>query len=202
VFISQLGWREFSYYLLHHFPHLPDQNFKENMNFPWKTDETTLTAWKKGQTGFPIIDAGMRQLWYTGTMNNRARLIVSSFLTKNLMTDWRVGAAWFMDTLLDADEANNSAGWQWVAGCGADAAPYFRIFNPILQGQKFDPDGTYVKRWVPELADVPARVIHDPEKIRASSHGSGLFGEHYPTPIVDLDETRQAALQAYKELTH
>ncbi len=200
VFISQLGWREFSYYLLHHFPHLPDQNFKEKMNFPWKTDEKTLTAWKKGQTGFPVIDAGMRQLWHTGTMNNRARLIVSSFLTKNLMIDWRVGAAWFMDTLLDADEANNSAGWQWVAGCGADAAPYFRIFNPILQGEKFDPDGTYVKRWVPELADVPARLIHDPEKIRTHSRGAGLFGGHYPAPIVDLGVTRDAALKAYTQL--
>ncbi|MBM3631899.1 MAG: deoxyribodipyrimidine photo-lyase, partial [Alphaproteobacteria bacterium] len=198
VFVSQLGWREFSYYLLHHFPHFPHQNFKEGMDFPWKNDETMIMAWKNGQTGFPIIDAGMRQLLRTGTMNNRARLIVASFLTKNLMTDWRVGAAWFMDTLLDADEANNSAGWQWVAGCGADAAPYFRIFNPILQGEKFDPDGAYVKRWVPELANIPARLIHDPEKIRG--YTGKLCGGHYSAPIVDLGATRDAALKAYTAL--
>lgn len=195
VFLSQLGWREFSYYLLHHFPDLPERNFKNNMdNFPWRYDAHLYKAWTEGKTGYPLVDAGMRQLWRTGTMHNRVRMVVASFLTKNLRMDWRLGAQWFMDTLLDADVANNGASWQWVAGCGADAAPYFRVFNPILQGQKFDPEGIYIKKWIPELGDVPPQRIHDPEKI----HGSGLlFSTTYPQPVVDLRETRRQALEAY-----
>jgi deoxyribodipyrimidine photo-lyase len=198
VFLSQLGWREFSYYLLYHHPELGHKNFKNSMDhFPWKTDAALWKAWTKGQTGYPIIDAGMRQLWRSGTMHNRVRMIVASFLTKNLMTDWRLGAKWFMDTLLDADEANNSAGWQWVAGCGADAAPYFRIFNPILQSQKFDPDATYIKRWLPELNRVPDSLCHDPEQLASFVLRQGL---DYPAPIVPLNETRNRALEAYKGL--
>ncbi len=195
VFLSQMGWREFSYYLLHHFPDLPDRNFKPDMDaFPWQHDAPALQAWQKGQTGYPIVDAGMRQLWHSGTMHNRVRMIVASFLTKNLMMHWRIGAQWFMDTLLDADQANNTAGWQWVAGCGADAAPYFRIFNPILQGEKFDPDALYIKRWVPELANISSQRIHDPVRL-------GLFSlGNYAAPIVRLDETRERALKAYKSL--
>jgi deoxyribodipyrimidine photo-lyase len=199
VFLSQLGWREFSYHLLYDFPELSHKNFKSMWDdFPWKDSEPLFDAWKKGQTGYPIIDAGMRQLWHSGTMHNRVRMIVASFLTKNLMIHWRRGAAWFMDTLFDADEANNSAGWQWVAGCGADAAPYFRIFNPILQSHKFDPDADYIKRWVPELAHLPGPECHDP-------HGhKGFFSQcnpgNYPRPVVSLSETRVNALAIYKKL--
>ncbi len=200
VFLSQLGWREFSYHLLNHFPELAHKNFKSNLDsFPWQTDQALFEAWKKGQTGYPIIDAGMRQLWNAGTMHNRVRMIVASFLTKNLRIHWRQGAQWFMDTLLDADEANNSAGWQWVAGCGADAAPYFRIFNPILQSQKFDPDGVYIKRWVPELAHLSGPECHQPfgekQPLFRQSHRLD-----YPQPIVSLSETRDCALAIYKKI--
>ncbi|MGY0217291.1 cryptochrome/photolyase family protein [Endozoicomonadaceae bacterium StTr2] len=194
-FQSELGWREFSYYLLYHFPTLPEKNFQPKFDsFPWRTDDEALRRWKSGQTGYPIIDAGMRELWQTGYMHNRVRMIVASFLIKNLMIDWREGAKWFWDTLFDADLANNSASWQWVAGCGADAAPYFRIFNPVTQSKKFDPDGEYIRRFVPELSDCSSREIHAPwESSKADSID-------YPQPVVDLQSSRKEALEAFKQL--
>lgn len=195
-FSSELGWREFSYHLLYHKPTLPNENFKPNFNaFPWKNDGTFLKCWQQGKTGYPIVDAGMRELWHTGYMHNRVRMIVASFLTKDLLIDWRLGAQWFLDTLLDADLASNSASWQWVAGSGADAAPYFRIFNPVLQGEKFDPAGDYVKRWIPELAPIPAEWIHKPwmapqDKLDVC--------QGYPKPIIDHHAARKTALLFYK----
>lgn len=202
-FLSELGWREFSYHLLYHFPHTPQHNLRENFNrFPWHVDPVALRTWQRGQTGYPIVDAGMRQLWQTGWMHNRVRMIVASFLTKDLRIDWREGARWFWDCLVDADLASNTQGWQWSAGCGADAQPYFRIFNPILQGEKFDPDGAYVKRWVPELAKVPAKWIHKPWQappIILSEAGVRL-GENYPHPMVDHGEARDQALAAFERV--
>ena len=206
-FLSELGWREFSYYLLFHFPHIPEHNFNPIYNgFCWLKDEPSLSAWKKGLTGIPIVDAGMRELWQTGYMHNRVRMIVGSFLVKNLLIDWREGAQWFWDCLLDADLASNSASWQWVAGTGADAAPYFRIFNPQLQGEKFDPDGSYVTRYCPELAALPAKYIHQPWNAPSDilSQAGLVLGETYPAPIVDLKVSRQRALDtlaACKEQT-
>ncbi len=197
-FLSEMGWREFSYYLLYHVPTLPDTNFKSAFNaFPWQNDEVALKRWQEGKTGYPIVDAGMRELWHTGYMHNRVRMIVASFLTKDLFIDWRFGASWFLDTLVDADLASNSASWQWVAGCGADAAPYFRIFNPVLQGEKFDPAGTYVKQWVPELKSVPIQWIHQPWMAPQDKLGLCL-GKDYPEPIVDHAEARKKALLYYK----
>jgi len=194
-FLSELGWREFSYQLLYHVPQLPEQNFKKSFNsFRWDDNSNVLALWQKGQTGYPIVDAGMRELWSTGYMHNRVRMIVASFLTKDLLIDWRKGAAWFWDTLLDADLANNSASWQWVAGCGADAAPYFRIFNPLLQGEKFDPKGDYVKRWIPELAGIPVKWIHSPWL------APNFVNTAYPVPIVDHSIARQIALERYKQM--
>lgn len=188
-YIRQLGWREFSYHLLYHFPQLPNAPFKKKFSkFKWNEQPEAFNRWCKGTTGFPIVDAGMRQLWETGWMHNRVRMIVASFLTKDLLIPWQEGAKWFWDTLVDADLANNSAGWQWVAGCGADAAPYFRIFNPVLQGEKFDPEGEYVRRWVPELRDLDKKNIHQPWSI------SGL---EYPDPIVNHKEARDEALKRY-----
>ncbi|MBN8482088.1 MAG: deoxyribodipyrimidine photo-lyase, partial [Xanthomonadales bacterium] len=163
-FLRELGWREFSQQLLHHFPRMPERNLDARFNgFRWaRTDRVALRRWQQGHTGIPIVDAGMRELWTTGTMHNRVRMLVASFLTKNLRQHWRHGARWFWDTLVDADLANNSQGWQWTAGCGVDASPYFRIFNPVTQGEKFDPHGHYVRRWVPELADAPAALVHAP----------------------------------------
>lgn len=199
-FLRQLIWREFSYYLLHHWPSLPAEPFREQFcHFPWRRDVANLRAWQKGQTGYPIVDAGMRQLWQTGWMHNRVRMIVASFLTKHLRIHWQQGAHWFWDTLVDADLANNSAGWQWVAGCGADAAPYFRIFNPVLQGEKFDREGDYVRQWVPELAHLPASWIHQPWNAPAfvlAAAGVAL-GETYPRPMVVHEAARAAALEAY-----
>lgn len=193
-FLSELGWREFSHYLLFHVPTLPADNFRKEFDlFPWHVDEKALRCWQKGITGYPVVDAGMRELWATGYMHNRVRMIVASFLTKDLFIDWRKGAEWFLDTLLDADLANNSASWQWVAGCGADAAPYFRIFNPVVQSQKFDPDGLYIRRWVPELAKVSNLYIHQPWM-------TNLPATTYPKPIVDHNEMRQKALDYYKTL--
>ncbi|GAB4222660.1 MAG: deoxyribodipyrimidine photo-lyase [Gammaproteobacteria bacterium] len=192
-YLAELGWREFSYHLLFHFNTLDHENFRAEFDaFPWENDPQKLTAWQRGQTGYPIIDAGMRELWHTGYMHNRVRMIVASFLTKDLLIDWRHGAEWFWDTLVDADMANNSASWQWTAGCGADAAPYFRIFNPVLQGEKFDPQGEYVKQWVPELADLAAKYIHKPWEI---SHGKG-----YPDRLIDHHVARERALKFYKHL--
>lgn len=197
-FLAEIGWREFSYYLLYHFPALPTTNFKSQFDaFPWQNDQSHLTCWQKGMTGFPIVDAGMRQLWKTGYMHNRVRMIVASFLTKDLLMDWRLGAAWFLDTLVDADLASNSASWQWVAGCGADAAPYFRVFNPVLQGEKFDPKGDYIRQWIPELAHVKPKWIHQPWMATDAELGLCL-GVDYPKPIVDHAEARKRALDYYK----
>ncbi len=199
-FLSELGWREFSYHLLYHFPSLPNANFKSNFDaFPWKDDPLSLARWQEGKTGYPIVDAGMRELWHTGYMHNRVRMIVASFLTKDLLIDWRCGASWFLDTLVDADLANNSASWQWVAGCGVDAAPYFRVFNPILQGEKFDPQGDYIKKWLPELKHVPTQWVHKPWMAPQDKIGLSL-GKEYPQPIVDHLEARKKALLYYKML--
>ncbi len=198
-FLSELGWREFSYYLLFHFPSLPHQNFREEFDkFPWHNDNSLLKKWQKGMTGYPIVDAGMRELWNTGYMHNRVRMIVASFLTKGLFVDWRLGADWFLDTLVDADLANNSASWQWVAGSGADAAPYFRIFNPILQSQKFDANGTYIKKWVPELAALNKDIIHAPWE---SNDATMIYRKiDYPKPIINHSEARAQALNYYNQL--
>lgn len=203
VFLSEVGWREFAYHLLYHFPHTPEAPLREEFaRFPWRSDAAQRRAWQRGQTGFPIVDAGMRQLWATGWMHNRVRMIVASFLVKHLRLPWQDGAAWFWDTLVDADLAANTLGWQWTAGCGADAAPYFRIFNPILQGAKFDPNGDYVRRWVPELAKVPAEFIHAPWEappLELSAAGV-VLGRNYPEPIVDHGEARAAALAALQTI--
>ena len=203
AFVRELAWREFSYYLLYHWPTLPEKNLQAKFNdFPWTEIGETLTAWEQGITGIPMVDAGMRELWQTGFMHNRVRMLTASFLVKNLLHDWRHGAAWFWDTLVDADLANNSASWQWVAGCGADAAPYFRIFNPVTQGRKFDPNGAYVRRYVPELAELPDQLIHTPwEASREELEAAGIrLGEDYPQPVVDLAESRQRALDAFHRL--
>lgn len=198
-YLSELGWREFSHYLLFHFPHIPTKNFSPKFeHFPWRSDEVSLKAWQRGQTGIPIVDAGMRELWQTGTMHNRVRMVVASFLVKNLLIDWRKGERWFWDCLLDADLAANSASWQWVAGTGADAAPYFRIFNPVTQGQRFDPKGEYVKRYCPELSKMPDKYIHNPWAAPQNilDHAKVKLGDNYPTPLVDLKASRQRALDA------
>lgn len=195
-FIRQLAWREFAQYVLYHFPQTSDQPMDARFkSFPWRPDyEMELKCWQRGVTGIPIVDAGMRELWHTGWMHNRVRMIVASFLTKNLLVPWIEGAKWFWDTLVDADLANNSMGWQWVAGCGVDAAPYFRIFNPVTQGKKFDPQGEYVKRWVPELKAVATAAIHEPWK----EHHAGAAAR-YPKPLTDLAASRQAALAAHAQ---
>ena len=202
-FIRELAWREFSYYTLYHFPHICQQNMKSQFDrFPWVKDQKSLCLWQQGQTGFPLVDAGMRELWQTGTMHNRVRMIVGSFLVKNLMIHWLEGARWFWDCLLDADLANNSCSWQWVAGSGADAAPYFRIFNPVTQSTKFDPEGSYIRKYVPELNGLSNKAIHDPSSAAASEleKAGVILGEHYPRAIVDLKESRVKALDAYKAL--
>ncbi|MCW8399278.1 DNA photolyase family protein [Legionella sp. PATHC038] len=198
-FLSELGWREFSVYLLYHFPKLPSANFRNEFDaFPWHNDEKLLACWQKGLTGYPIIDAGMRELWATGYMHNRVRMIVASFLTKGLLIDWRLGADWFLDTLVDADLANNSASWQWVAGSGADAAPYFRIFNPVLQSQKFDADGSYIRQWVPELSQLKSQSIHAPWE---SIDSERIYRTtNYPMPIINHHEARTMALNYYNQL--
>ena len=203
-FHSELGWREFSYYILYHFPNLSTQNFQAKFNkFKWKEDPINFERWKKGKTGYPIVDAGMRELWKTGYMHNRVRMITASFLVKNLMLDWRLGEAWFYDCLVDADLASNSASWQWVAGTGTDAAPYFRIFNPILQGEKFDPEGIYTLKYVPELAMLPKKYLfcpfQAPDEVLIKS--GVKLGDNYPTPIVDLEASRKKALEEYKKIS-
>ncbi len=205
VFLSELGWREFAYHLLFHFPRTPSEPLRpEFASFPWRKDEDgrLLRAWQRGRTGYPIVDAGMRELWTTGWMHNRVRMVVASFLVKHLRLPWQRGAAWFWDTLVDADLAANTLGWQWSAGCGADAAPYFRIFAPVLQGMKFDGAGDYVRRWVPELAGLPDKHLHAPWEAPAELlRAAGLtLGETYPRPIVDHKEARDAALAAYQRL--
>lgn len=202
-FLSELGWREFSYYLLYHFPDLPTANFQSKFDqFPWEDNKEMLRVWQKGRTGYPIIDAGMRELWQTGYMHNRVRMIVGSFLVKNLLIHWKRGERWFWDCLLDADIANNSASWQWVAGSGADAAPYFRIFNPVTQAQKFDPDGKYIKKFIPELAQLPTKYLFEPWKAPSFVLNSArvTLGENYPKPIVDLAISHKRALSAFAYL--
>lgn len=199
TFLSEIAWREFSYHLLFHFPTLPHEPLRrEFADFPWLNDPQQLRAWQRGATGYPIVDAGMRELWHTGWMHNRVRMIVASFLIKDLLINWQTGAAWFWDTLVDADLANNSASWQWVAGCGADAAPYFRIFNPSLQGVKFDPEGAYVRRWIPELAKMPAALLHEPWTARPLdlSDAGVTLGTTYPVPLVEHAMARERALKA------
>jgi deoxyribodipyrimidine photo-lyase len=199
-FLSEVGWREFCRHLLFDLPDLATRNLQPSFDaFPWKHDDKALKAWQRGQTGYPIVDAGMRELWHTGVMHNRVRMVVASFLVKHLLIDWRAGEQWFWDTLVDADAGSNPANWQWVAGCGADAAPYFRVFNPILQGEKFDPDGDYVRRWVPELAGLPDSLIHQPwsaAPLELASAGVEL-GKTYPRPIIDHKVGRERALAAY-----
>lgn len=196
-YLRELGWREFAHHLLFHFPHTPEKNFNPRFErFKWaRANQAQLQRWQQGRTGMPLVDAGMRELWCTGWMHNRVRMIVASFLTKNLRQHWLHGARWFWDTLVDADLANNSLGWQWVAGSGADAAPYFRVFNPVTQSKKFDPDGVYLRRWLPELADAPVEHLHEPWKDPALLRRSG-----YPAPMVDLATSRQHALDTYKQL--
>jgi deoxyribodipyrimidine photo-lyase len=201
-FLSEIGWREFSYVLLFHNPKLASENYKPDFdNFAWQDNPDLVDAWRHGRTGYPFVDAGMRELWQTGWQHNRVRMVCASFLIKHLMTDWRVGERWYWDTLLEADPAANAASWQWVAGSGADAAPFFRIFNPFSQGQKFDPNGEYVKKYVPELAKLPRKYIHTPwEAPKHILAQAGVkLGETYPKPIVDHKPAREMALAAYKD---
>jgi deoxyribodipyrimidine photo-lyase len=200
TFLKEILWREFAYHLLWHRPELPEAPLQEGFaRFPWEPNATYLRAWQRGQTGYPIVDAGMRQLWRSGWMHNRVRMITASFLVKHLLQPWQAGEAWFWDTLLDGDLASNAASWQWVAGCGADAAPYFRIFAPVLQGEKFDADGAYVRRWVPELARLPDKYLHKPwEAPDIILRGAGIrLGQDYPRPIIAHAEGRARALAAY-----
>ncbi len=203
TFLKEIVWREFSYHLIHQKPGLATENFNISFDrFPWASDDKALDAWQKGMTGYPIVDAGMRELYQTGWMHNRVRMIVASFLTKHLLLDWRAGERWFWDTLVDADPASNASGWQWVSGSGADASPYFRIFNPILQAEKFDPKGDYVRKYVPELAKMRAPFIHKPwEAPDMELISAGVrIGSTYPAPIIDHAKGRQRALDAYKML--
>lgn len=203
AFLRQLGWREFAYHLLYHFPTTPQESLKKQFDqFPWKYDKNALKSWQKGKTGYPFVDAGMRELWTTGWMHNRVRLVTGSFLVKDLQIHWLEGEKWFWDTLVDADLANNCLGWQWVAGCGADAAPYFRIFNPITQGEKFDPQGDYVRTWVPELANLPAKWIHRPWEAPSEilREAKVRLGIDYPYPIVDHAKAREEALEAFASI--
>jgi deoxyribodipyrimidine photo-lyase len=202
-FLAEIGWREFSYHLLFQFPKLGTHNFMPRFDaFPWIENAAYLKAWQKGRTGYPIVDAGMRELYRTGWMHNRVRMITASFLIKHLMIDWRRGEEWFWDTLVDADPASNAASWQWVAGSGADAAPYYRIFAPVVQGEKFDPNGDYIRKYVPELARLPNKFIHKPwEAPHPILHQAGItLGRDYPHPIVDHAEARNKALEAFKSL--
>ena len=202
-YLSELGWREFSYNLLYFFPYLPKENLQKKFdNFPWEENNESLIKWQKGETGYPIVDAGMRELWKTGYLHNRVRMIVGSFLVKNLLLHWHHGQEWFWETLVDADLANNSASWQWVSGSGADAAPYFRIFNPVTQGEKFDPNGEYIKHHIPELKNLNGKFLYAPwEAPESVLEAAGIeLGKNYPKPIVDLKLSREKALAAFEEL--
>jgi deoxyribodipyrimidine photo-lyase len=204
AFLRELAWREFAHHVLFHFPATVEQPLRpEFSDFPWLEDEAAERAWRKGRTGYPLVDAGMRELWATGWMHNRVRMVVASFLTKDLLIPWQRGAAWFRETLVDADLANNTMGWQWTAGCGADAAPYFRVFNPVSQSQKFDGAGDYIRRWVPELARLDARCIHEPAKAdEAVLRRAGVvLDDNYPRPVVEHSMARVRALAAYQRLT-
>ena len=201
TFRKELAWREFSYHLLFHNPKLHCESFRPEFDaFEWRSAPAALKAWQRGQTGYPIVDAGMRQLWQTGWMHNRARMIAASFLIKDLLIDWRAGEKWFWDTLVDADAANNPANWQWVVGSGADAAPYFRMFNPVLQGEKFDPEGNYVRHYVPELAKLPDRYVHRPWEAPATFLRESRLelGKDYPLPMVEHAKARDRAMEAYR----
>jgi len=202
-FLTEVGWREFAHHLLYHFPQTPTTPLREEFNrFPWRKDAAFLTTWQKGGTGYPIVDAGMRELWVTGWMHNRVRMIVASFLVKDLLLSWTEGARWFWDTLVDADLAQNTLGWQWTAGCGADAAPYFRVFNPISQGEKFDPRGDYVRRWCPELTKLPDAWLHQPWQAPSEilARAGIVLGREYPEPIVSHAIAREVALEAFASL--
>lgn len=204
AFLRQLIWREFSWHLIYHWPDFPDQSWnKKFADFDWRQDKKALRAWQQGKTGYPIVDAGMRELWQTGWMHNRLRMIVGSFLVKHLLIHWIEGEKWFWDTLVDADLGNNAAGWQWIGGCGADAAPYFRIFNPILQSKKFDGDADYIRQYVPELAKLPDQYIHTPWDAPADvlEKAGVVLGEDYPLPLVDHDVARKRALETYGRIT-
>ncbi|MBM3319617.1 MAG: deoxyribodipyrimidine photo-lyase [Candidatus Eisenbacteria bacterium] len=199
-FLRQLAWREFAYHLLHHFPRTPEEPLRNLFaRFPWRRSRKELVAWQRGLTGYPFVDAGMRELWTTGWMHNRVRMVAASFLTKDLLLPWQEGARWFWDTLVDADLANNTLGWQWTAGCGADAAPYFRVFHPSAQGARYDPEGAYVRRWVREISALPYRFIHEPWKAPEEVlRAAGVrLGKTYPRPIVDHREARERTLAAY-----
>ena len=203
AYLRELGWRDFNRHLLFYNPDTVTDNFRDTFDaFPWRDDESAFTAWTRGKTGYPLVDAGMRELWRTGVMHNRVRMVVASFLVKHLLIDWRRGEAWFRDTLVDADLANNVGGWQWTAGCGADAAPFFRIFNPVAQGERFDPKGDYVRKWVPELGALPNKYLHKPweapDDIRAEA--GVVLGKTYPSPIVDHPAARIRALDAFKAI--
>ena len=202
-YLTELGWREFAHHLLYHFPHTPEQPLRAQFTrFPWRKNAAWLRAWQRGRTGYPLVDAGLRELWATGWMHNRVRMVVASFLVKNLLITWQEGARWFWDTLVDADLANNTLGWQWTAGCGADAAPYFRIFNPVTQGEKFDPDAAYIRRWIPELARLPVPWIHKPwQAPPAALAAAGVeLDRNYPRPIVGQMVSREVALEAYQKV--
>lgn len=204
AWLRQLAWREFGHHLLYHFPHTAEAPLRpEFERFPWAEDDAALRAWQRGRTGYPIVDAGMRELWTTGWMHNRVRMVVASFLVKDLLLPWQEGARWFWDTLVDADLANNTLGWQWTAGCGADAAPYFRVFNPLLQSRKFDPDAAYLRRWLPELAELPDPWIHEPHKAPTDvlEAAGVLIGRDYPAPIVSHEVAKHLALAAYQTIT-
>ena len=202
-FMRELGWREFAHHVLFHHPRSPEEPLRaEYAEFPWRHDTSLIEAWRQGRTGYPVVDAGMRELWETGWMHNRARMISASFLVKDLLHSWLEGARWFWDTLVDADLANNTLGWQWTAGCGADAAPFFRVFNPTLQGAKFDPEGDYVRRWCPELAKLPSRWIHEPSKAPAAVLRTAAvsIGHSYPEPVVSHAIAREVALEAFRRI--
>ena len=202
-FLSELGWREFSYCQLYFNPDLPRKNLQSKFDaFPWEDNPKNLLAWQKGQTGIPMVDAGMRELWLTGSMHNRVRMVVGSFLVKNLLLNWHHGEQWFWDCLVDADLASNSASWQWIAGCGADAAPYFRIFNPVTQGEKFDPDGEYIRQYIPELKELPNKYLYNPSEApkEVLDKANIVIGKDYPEPIINLKASREKALDAFKSL--
>ena len=204
TFLSEIGWREFDYHVMHYHPDVADTNLHRQFDkMPWENlSKTALAAWKKGQTGYPVVDAGMRELWTTGYMHNRVRMITASFLIKHLLCDWRVGEQWFWDCLCDADPANNTLNWQWVAGSGADAAPFFRIFNPVTQGEKFDPEGDYVRRHVPELGKLRGKTIHAPWMLGPIElRAAGIeLGKTYPEPMIDHKFARERALKAYEQV--
>jgi deoxyribodipyrimidine photo-lyase len=201
TWLTELIWREFFIDILHHFPQVHHTSFREDLRgIDWSNHESEFFAWREGRTGYPIVDAAMRELVETGWMHNRARMITASFLVKDLLIDWRWGERWFLQNLIDGDPAANNGGWQWSAGTGTDAAPYFRVFNPVLQGKKFDPDGTYVRRWLPVLEKVPSRYLHEPWKMSAELQAERgcRIGVDYPAPLVDHSWARERALAAFK----